>query len=131
MAAALTGVQRFQPALVTAPTDLSLPASAAAAFRATALARVPPNQAARPTSWRERDSVLRAMAELLRVDGWSAPRTRPFALHASDLPGGVDPSASARRIHSDQVISRRTVRTSPAPSGSATQRTTETRICGV
>src|SRR4051795_10841510 len=87
MAAALTGVQRFQPALVTAPTFLSLPASAAAAFRATALARVPPNQAARPTSWRERDSVLRAMAELLRVEDRSTHLYPPVSIARFRFPG--------------------------------------------
>src|SRR3954453_5774815 len=64
IAAALTGVHRFQPALTTAPVALSLPASDAATLRATALASVPPNQAARPTSCIERDRVFRAMAGL-------------------------------------------------------------------
>src|SRR5215218_10698066 len=63
MARALTGVHRFQPSLATRP--VSPPASAAAAFRATALARVPPNQADRPRSCSERDRVLRATGELL------------------------------------------------------------------
>jgi hypothetical protein len=50
MAAAFTGVQRSQPAFATRPTAESLPASPAAAFKATALASVPPNQAERPKS---------------------------------------------------------------------------------
>ena len=63
MATALTGVQRSQPALATRPVAESLPASAAAAFSATALASVPPNQAERPRSCRDRDRVLRANKE--------------------------------------------------------------------
>src|SRR4051795_3046564 len=86
MAAALTGVHRFQPALATAPVAEALPASAEAALRATALASVPPNQAARPTSCSERDRVLRAMAGLLEMSGTGCPSvTRRFPLHASDL----------------------------------------------
>src|SRR3954452_5672866 len=86
IAAALTGVHRSQPALATAPVALSLPASAAAALRATALARVPPNQAARPTSCSERDRVLGAMAGLLEMPGTGCPAvTRRFPLHAADL----------------------------------------------
>src|SRR4051812_5536038 len=72
MAAALTGVQRSQPALVTRPVAASLPASPAAALRATALASVPPNQAERPRSWSVRDRVLRAM-----VSSWGWGVVRP------------------------------------------------------
>jgi hypothetical protein len=57
MATALTGVQRFQPVLATAPESLWLPAWAAAGFKATALASVPPNHAARPRSCMERETV--------------------------------------------------------------------------
>src|SRR5512132_1481684 len=62
IATALTGVHRSQPVLVTAPTSLGVVALAAAVFSATALAKVPPNQAARPRSCSDRESVLRAMA---------------------------------------------------------------------
>src|SRR4051794_14231511 len=64
MAAPLTGVQWSQPALATAPRSVEPPACAAAGFRATALARVPPNQAARPTSCIEREIVSRAITFL-------------------------------------------------------------------
>ena len=53
MAAVFTGVHRSQPTLATAPVPLGESASAA-----DALASVPPNQAARPTSWSERDRVF-------------------------------------------------------------------------
>src|SRR5512132_33270 len=62
IATALTGVHRSQPVLVTAPTSLGVVALAAAVFSATALAKVPPNQAARPRSCSDREGVLRAMA---------------------------------------------------------------------
>src|SRR3954469_9050304 len=61
IAAAFTGVQRFHPVLATAPTSLGMVASAAAGLSATALANVPPNQAAKPTSCSDRDRVLRAI----------------------------------------------------------------------
>src|SRR3712207_8131254 len=60
MAAAFTGVQRSQPTFATAPALPGCSAWAAAGLSATALARVPPNQAASPRSCRERDTVLRA-----------------------------------------------------------------------
>src|SRR5918994_1276988 len=50
IAAALTGVQRSQPAFATAPVVLAVAASEDAGLRATALASVPPNHAERPTS---------------------------------------------------------------------------------
>src|SRR5688500_15431258 len=78
MARALTGVQRSQPALATRPVSRSLPASAAAAFRATALARVPPNQADSPRSCRARETVLRATAMLLGSGAEPASYPPPF-----------------------------------------------------
>src|SRR3954464_3918625 len=58
MAAALTGVHRSQPAFTTRPVLAWSPACPAAVLSATALARVPPNHAARPTSCSERETVL-------------------------------------------------------------------------
>ena len=58
MAAPLTGVHRSQPAFTTRPVLAWSAACPAAALRATALARVPPNHAARPTSCSERETVL-------------------------------------------------------------------------
>src|SRR3954469_833962 len=81
IAAALTGVHRSQPALVTAPVLESLPASAAAAFSATALARVPPNHADRPTSCRARERVRRAIRVLLGT-GTGPPPTPAHRRHA-------------------------------------------------
>src|SRR3954452_7991769 len=77
IAAALTGVHRSQPALVTAPVLEALPASAAAAFSATALASVPPNQADRPTSCRARERVRRAIRVLLGTGDGSGPYPGP------------------------------------------------------
>src|SRR3954452_21477338 len=75
MATPLTGVQWSQPALATAPRSVEPPASAAAGFRATALARVPPNHAARPTSCIEREIVSRAITFLPdRICGLRYPR---------------------------------------------------------
>jgi hypothetical protein len=48
MAAALTGVPLFQPVFATRPVPFAVSASAEAGLSATALAGVPPNQAARP-----------------------------------------------------------------------------------
>ena len=67
MAATLTGAQAFQPALVTRPASLYRSVSPAARLRLTAFARVPPNQAAKPTSWRARDGKLRTMSFLFEV----------------------------------------------------------------
>src|SRR4051794_34512085 len=67
IAAAFTGVQRSQPTLATAPVPVAESASAAAGLSATALASVPPNQADRPTSCRDRERVSRAMGELQEV----------------------------------------------------------------
>jgi len=64
IATALTGAQRFQPVFTTLPVPLGSPASEAAEFSAMALANVPPNQAARPTSCSERERVLRATGGL-------------------------------------------------------------------
>src|SRR4051795_13090752 len=64
IAAAFTGVQRSQPTLATAPVPVAESACAAAGLSATALASVPPNQADRPTSCRDRDRVSRAMGGL-------------------------------------------------------------------
>src|SRR4051794_41543502 len=70
MAAALTGVHRSQPAFTTRPVLAWSAAFPAAALRATALARVPPNHAARPTSCSERETVLVDMASPgVRVHG--------------------------------------------------------------
>src|SRR5690349_396695 len=60
IAAAFTGVQRSHPVFATAPVAWLPWAWAAAGLSATALASVPPNQADKPTSCRERDRVLRA-----------------------------------------------------------------------
>src|SRR3712207_9183273 len=62
IAAALTGVQRSQPAFATAPVREADPASAEAGLSATALGSVPPNQAESPTSGREREVEVRATA---------------------------------------------------------------------
>src|SRR5215213_9252693 len=61
MAAALTGVQRSQPTLATAPVSDADWAADDAGFRAMAFASVPPNQAASPRSCSERETVLRAI----------------------------------------------------------------------
>src|SRR3712207_4919176 len=61
IAAAFTGVQRSHPTFATAPVRLDRPASAAAGLSATALASVPPNQAARPTSCSALETVFVAM----------------------------------------------------------------------
>src|SRR3954465_2311521 len=58
MAAALTGVHRSQPAFTTRPVLAWSAACPAGVLSATALARVPPNHAARPTSCSERETVL-------------------------------------------------------------------------
>src|SRR5215203_7127498 len=50
MATALTGVHASQPALATRPASLASVVWPAARLSATALASVPPNHAARPTS---------------------------------------------------------------------------------
>src|SRR4051794_2328452 len=78
MAAALTGVQRSQPAFATRPVAESEPASPAAAFSATAFASVPPNQADRPTSCSVRDRVLRAME--YSSEGWIVSAVPTLAL---------------------------------------------------
>ena len=65
MATALTGVQASHPALETAPVERASEAAAAARFSATALASVPPNQAARPTSCSEREMTLFCMELLM------------------------------------------------------------------
>src|SRR4051812_7004164 len=94
MATALTGVQRSQPALATRPVAESVPASPAAAFRATALARGPPNQADSPGSCRRRDRVLGAMAGLRSGGGLCARSPSgvpPCSLCATDLSGGDRP----------------------------------------
>src|SRR3954454_20410682 len=57
IAAALTGVHLSHPVLATRPVPLAESAWAEAGLSATALARVPPNQAARPTSCRDRERV--------------------------------------------------------------------------
>src|SRR3954453_19702013 len=81
MAMALTGVHRSHPTLATAPVSCGLDASAAAGLRATALARVPPNQAARPRSCRDRDRVfLATVAPSDRVPA-SVPDARRGAAH--------------------------------------------------
>src|SRR5829696_425781 len=94
MAAALTGVHRSQPALATRPVAESLPASPAAAFSATALASVPPNQAERPRSCRVRDRVLRAMTSSLQREGRSPHYPRrsgvmPVARNLNPASGAV------------------------------------------
>src|SRR3712207_2399363 len=98
MASALTGVQRFQPSLATRP--VSLPASAAAALRATALARVPPNQADRPRSCRERARVLRATDELLRSsDGVTSYPSAPVSRGpAPDRPRSTRPGLAQTAV---------------------------------
>src|SRR3712207_4228378 len=74
MAAALTGVHRSHPTFATAPVRLDRPAAAAARLSATALASVPPNQAARPTSCSEREMTLFCMELLMDLGvGLSVP----------------------------------------------------------
>src|SRR3954470_20420313 len=87
IAAALTGVHLFQPVLATRPVLSGSVVSAAAGVSATALARVPPNQAASPTSCRERDRVSCATGSpprfvLVGTEPGYPPRT------ASHNPGG-------------------------------------------
>src|SRR5688572_10544436 len=73
MAAALTGVHRSQPTLATAPVREAESAWEAAGLSATALASVPPNHAARPTSCSERDRVLRGMGPPIEQRAGLAP----------------------------------------------------------
>src|SRR4029450_10969321 len=65
MPARLTGVQRFQPASATRSRCLGSSTWAAAPLRPTAPISEPPNQVARPRSWRERETVLSAVTALL------------------------------------------------------------------
>src|SRR5206468_3414266 len=95
----LTGVHRFQPTLATRPVLFWPVASPAAALRATALASVPPNQAARPRSWKARDRVLRAMMSLRGQGKGFGPRLPPPAPgHAGrQRSGGVQPGPRVRQ----------------------------------
>src|SRR4051794_30681079 len=94
MAAALTGVHLSQPAFTTRPVLAWSAAFPAAALRATALARVPPNHAARPTSCSERETVLVDMASPgigFTVGGPAIPtwgRGQPAPPSRSAGPGG-------------------------------------------
>src|SRR4026208_1762008 len=76
MAAAFTGVHLSHPAFAPAPVPLLPSACAAAGLSATALASVPPNQAARPTSCSERDTVLRAIGNSLECQAMDPPGTQ-------------------------------------------------------
>src|SRR3712207_2526278 len=87
IAAALTGVQRSHPTFATAPVRLDRPASAAAGLRATALASVPPNQAARPMSCSALETVFVAMGESPWEVGCVLP-TYPSPEAANDGPAG-------------------------------------------
>ena len=101
MAAAFTGVQRSQPALATAPVRGRV-GLGGRGVQATALASVPPNQAARPTSCSERDRVLRLMGALLssgqvtvRYPGPRAMRRCPAATRRSR---GIHPGVVPRLV---------------------------------
>src|SRR3712207_5451186 len=90
IAAAFTGVQRSHPTLATAPVRLDRPASAAAGLSATALASVPPNQAARPTSCSALETVFVAMGEISlggREVGCVLPTYPPPRAANDGLPG--------------------------------------------
>src|SRR5215207_1693381 len=63
--ARLTGVQRAQPALATRRRCSAGSTAAAAPFRPTAPISEPPNQAASPTSCKERERVLSVAIALL------------------------------------------------------------------
>ena len=95
MATAFTGVQRSQPTFATRPVPDAEDASAAAAFRATALARVPPNQAAKPRSCSERETVLRAMTALQVTRRQDPVRTQTPDRHTPHL-GPNEPAVPFR-----------------------------------
>jgi hypothetical protein len=65
MATALIGVQASQPVLATRPALLGSDASPAARLSATALANVPPNQAARPRSCSNREGKFGTLVLLM------------------------------------------------------------------